>query len=137
MVAVFAVNVAMGYFLGRGGTNFGNGAGEQQRNSRQWVIAIDHHLVISDVGNGEQTILALAILGAALELHADFNVFRKQLARFNRDQVGVIFAKCILGLQSYFKDIALGLALKFFFDTIEDAAVASVQIDQRSRTFID
>ena len=101
------------------------------------MIAIDHDLVVGDVGNREQAVFALAVLGAALELHADFDVFGEQLPRFDRDQFGIVFAESVFGFQLHFQLIAYCLALEFLLDAIEDAAVTAMQIDQGVGAFVD
>ena len=137
MMPMLAMDMAMRYLFRSRHANSRHGAGEQERDAGQRVIAINDDLVIGDVGNGKQTILALAILGAALELHADFNVFREQLARFNRYQVRVVFTKRVFRLQLDFQLITDCLALQFLLDAVEYAPIAAMQIDQRVGAFVD
>jgi hypothetical protein len=123
-------------FLGCG-AHVGNGARENQRDTGQGMVAIDHHLVVGNVGDGEQPVFAFAILGAAFELHADLDVFGKKLARFDGDQFRVVFAEGVFRLPADLKRIPDRLALQLFFDPIENSAVTAMQIDQRIATLVD
>jgi hypothetical protein len=133
MMPVLAMGMAVGDFFCGGGTHAGDGAGKHECNASQRMVAIDHHLVVGDIGNGEQRIVIFTIFAAALELHADFYVFRKQLTWLDGDEFGVVIAKCVFGFEFHFQGITLGFALKFFFNSIENATIAAMQIDQRCR----
>ena len=87
---VLAVDVAVRNLFRGGGAHIGDGTREQQCNAGQRVVAIDHDLLVGDVGDGEQAIVAIAILGATLELHAHLDVVGEQLARLDGYQFGVI-----------------------------------------------
>ena len=135
-VSARAMNMTVGeFFLGRH-AHFGNGAGEQQRHAGEWMIAIDHHLVGFDLGDGEQH-LVLVVFGGAFELHSDFDLLGKQVARLDVDQGGIIFAEGLAGFQFDLERSADVLAMQRFLDARENAVVAAMDIDERFVSGID
>ena len=44
------------------------------------MVAIDNHLVVGNISNRVENVFIIFVFRSALELHADLNVFRKQIA---------------------------------------------------------
>ncbi len=86
----------------------------------QRVVAIQHHMAVVHLGHGVDGVRVqvggLRALGRAVELHAFDHFGRENLARFEEDQIGVIVAKSVLGLQMQIGFEAHALAQQGLFD---------------------
>ncbi|ESJ24120.1 hypothetical protein B551_0206175 [Cupriavidus sp. HPC(L)] len=133
-----AVRVAVLHFFGGRFADLGDLQPETQRHAGQRMIAVEHHLVLGDIGNGiDHRILFVTVFGHAFELHADFQRLGKTIARLDLDQFGVVVAEGILGLELQLRLEACGMTVECFLDLGERAIIAAVQVDHRLIRFFD
>jgi hypothetical protein len=130
--AVVAVGMLVSNFILARGTHFANGAFEQQALTSQGMVAIHHHLVVRHVGHGVKNPFVVIAIRRAFELHPNFHLLVGKLAaRLDADQVGVIFAKGMLGFQRHLAGFAHALALQRLFHGRENAVITAMQIADR------
>jgi hypothetical protein len=94
MMAVRAMHMAVADLFGRGVAHVGNGAGEDQRDSGQRMITINHHLILGDVGDRIESLIVVS----ALELGTHLDVLREKIARFDENPFRIVFAERIFRL---------------------------------------
>jgi len=94
------------------------------------VVGVEHHLVLGDVGDGEDPVV-IAAERVALETHAGLERPGKAAARLDSQQILVVLAESVLRLKPYFDAVLDSLALEGGLDRREDPAVAAVQILHR------
>jgi hypothetical protein len=135
-MAFGAVHVAVRQLLFARRAHLGDGAIEDQGRTGQRVVAVDHHLVALDLGDGVDH-LVVAVIGGALELHADLDALRKQRQALDPHQLGVVLAEGLLGQQLDLQPVADRLALQRLFEAGKDPVVAAMEVDQRVVAVVD
>src|SRR6187200_1668718 len=111
-------------------------AKEAQRHAGQRMVAIDDHLVVSNIGHGIDERLA-GFARLAFKAHADFDLGRKFRARLDLHELLVIFAERVARLQIDVAGFAGGLAVQSLLNTRKNPVVAAVQILDRRLGFLD
>src|SRR6267143_6331855 len=74
-----------------------NGTKKTQRHSRERMVGVEHHLAASEVGDGIRA--RRAAFERVLDLHADSETRAVARRRLDAQQVGVVFAERLLGLE--------------------------------------
>ena len=108
VVTTGAMHMTVIQLFRRGGTNLNDFHVKVQGLTRQRVIAVNGDFIGVNRSHGNDLD---AVIGLGLELHADFNILRKQLTRFDGDQFRIIFAEGVFRLQSHLQCVANRLAL--------------------------
>src|SRR6185503_11352661 len=101
-------------------------AEEAQRDPGERVIAVEHRLAVGDVGDRVKT-------GILLDLHADGEAFAVALGGLDAQQIGVVLAEGILGIELDPHRLARGLALERTLERREQLAVPAVQVGEIRR----
>ena len=105
------------------------------------MVTIQHDLAVGNIGHRKDSDLIGVIVNgfvrSAFKLHANLQFSRQRFARFNLDQIGIIFAKGIFWLNLYRHLIASDLTVQCFFDLGQGIAEAAVQIHHRLAAFLD
>ena len=125
---------AAAHFLFRG---FAHGRDLQMQtngNAGQRVIAVQHHMLGIDLGDGVEQIGRHGVgalgHGAGLEGHAFLYLFGEQLALFQKDQVFVVVAESLFRLQVQVQFIADHMALQGFLDALEQVVAADEELNR-------
>ncbi len=128
----------MGDFIGGRRAHFAHRALENQPLARQRVVAVDHHLVLGDVGDGVDHPAVVVFAGRQpFELHADRDIGGEHAFRLDADQVLVVFAEGVLRVQREREVVADCLAGEAGFDQRENAVVAAVQVGHPGAGFVE
>src|SRR5882672_701028 len=106
-----------------------HGARELQRHAGQRVIGVEHDLVFGDVRDREKPALVCAAW-ISFEPHAGLEGFREAAARLYSEQVLIVVAEGILGLEPDVDAILHALAFEGDFGCGENISIAPVQILQ-------
>ena len=102
------------------------------------MITIQYHFAVSNVRHGEQTHFCIRhIIRRAFELHANLKLCRKQSARLDFDQVGVVLTKTIRRLDLHGVLLANCLAFQRFFNLRQRVVIAAVQVNHRLTALFD
>src|SRR5258706_2185138 len=100
------------------------------------MIAIDNDRVVGNFRHRVEGVIVGA-LDRAFELHADRNVFRKQIFRLGAHHIRFIFPEGIVRLESHPAFVADTLALKGGFHQRKDAVVSAMEIGDGRLGFFD
>ena len=122
------MDVAVGQLFQAGITHVGHIDGEMQGLAGQRMVAVHHHFVTVDLGNGDRH---RTLRGLCLEFHADFQrVYTLEgFARHHLDHHRIGHAIAFFGRDDDIEGIALLLAGHLFFKARHDIAGA-VQVAQ-------
>ena len=103
------------------------------------MIAIQHHLVIRDIGHrkNQGVVIVIAAVRHALELHPDFERFRQSIARLHLHQSRVVFTKCIFRFNLDRGGETSFLAIQRLFDFWQGIFITAVQIHHRLTALFD
>ena len=111
VMATVPVDMAVFHFFLAGGTYADDGGLEQYPLAGPWMVAVDHHLAVIDIGDGVKDDVAGLVL--AFELHADFQVLgRERGQRFDLYQLFVVIAEGIGWFEADLDRVADGFAVQ-------------------------
>jgi len=110
---------------------------EAQPLSRQLVIAVDDHFAIGDVGDRVDDAGLIVAVALPLELHSDLDLWGEAVLRLDANQIGVVVAEAVFGLEADRDLIADRLLRQRRFDLRENAVVPAMQIGDRLRRLLD
>src|SRR5947199_10422269 len=97
-----------------------------QRQSRERVVGVEHHLAAGEVGDGIPA--RRGAFERVLHLHADSETSAVARRRLDAQQAGVVFAERLLGLELHFDRFARLPAFERRLERLQQAAVAAVQM---------
>ena len=120
------MNVSVLDFFGTGGTHCSHRAGKDQGHASERMISIQHHAIIGHFGYAiDHYIIFIAAFGQAFKLHADLQFLGKRFARFDLDQVGIVFAKSVVWFECDQCFKADFLTFERFFDFLGELELVS------------
>ena len=110
--SVVAVHVAVRELVLRGLAQAAHLRLEPEALAGERMVAVDHDGFGRDVGDGVDERVVLALAGHALEAHADLDRLGEAVARLDAQQLRVVFAEGVLGLERERQLVADVLALE-------------------------
>src|SRR5690242_2787529 len=90
------------------------------------MVAVEHHAARRDVGDAVEAL-------AFLHLHADREALAIALGLLDADELRVVFAERLLGLELQLQRISRLLALQRALELVEQLAVAAVHVGELGR----
>jgi hypothetical protein len=117
-------------FVGRRCADRAHRAAEFQTDAGERMVAVEHHLVLGDVGDRVDRVVVL-VPGNALEAHAHLELVGEPAAPLHTQQRLVVVAEGLLGLQPDSDARSRRLALERALERRQDLAIAAVQIVDR------
>ena len=95
--------------------------GEAQRHAGERMVGVEHHAAAGDVGHGK----AAAVF---LDLHADRDALAIAPERLDAQELRVVLAEGLLGLELQLHRLARALAFERLLERREHLAIAAVQV---------
>ena len=132
-----SVHVSMLELVGGRRAHIEDCAIEAQPLPGQRVIAVDDDSPVGDVGHREHAELFVVLAGGVFVLHADLDVRGESILCFDTDEVGIVFAERVLGLEGHRAGIARPLFRQRILDPRKDAVMTAMQVSDGLARFLD
>jgi hypothetical protein len=87
------------------------------------MVAVEHHLAVRHIGDGVET-------GVLFHFHAGGDAFAVALGGLDAQEIGVVLAERVFGLELQLDRLAGCLALQGALEGGEELAVAAVQVGE-------